>query len=176
MVEIAKAMRREPRILILDEATSSLGDAEVQRLFELVRTLRSHGTTVVVITHRMNEVWALADRMTIFRDGRTVGQHRIDQIDQRTAVNSWPGATCAPSSRRRGEAQPSRCSSCGTSSSAAGSDRGASHSTAARSSVSAASRGRGSATFSTGCMATGPAAARSCATGVACASGARATR
>ena len=91
MVEIAKAMRHEPRILILDEATSSLGDAEVQRLFELVRGLRSRGTTVVVITHRMHEVWALADRMTIFRDGRTVGQHGIDEIDQRTAVNLMAG-------------------------------------------------------------------------------------
>ena len=91
MVEIAKAMRHEPRILILDEATSSLGDAEVKRLFELVRGLRSRGTTVVVITHRMHEVWALADRMTIFRDGRTVGEHRIDGIDQRTAVNLMAG-------------------------------------------------------------------------------------
>src|SRR5579872_6544704 len=91
MVEIAKAMRHEPRILILDEASSSLGDAEVQRLFELVRGLRSRGTTVVVITHRMHEVWALADRMTIFRDGRTVGQHGIDEIDQRTAVNLMAG-------------------------------------------------------------------------------------
>ena len=63
-----------PRILILDEATSSLGGAEVERLFELVRSLRDQGTTVVVITHRMNEVWALADRMTILRDGRTVGR------------------------------------------------------------------------------------------------------
>ena len=91
MVEIAKAMRHEPRILILDEATSSLGDAEVQRLFELVRGLRANGTTVVVITHRMHEVWALADRMTIFRDGRTVAQHGIDEIDQRTAVNLMAG-------------------------------------------------------------------------------------
>ena len=91
MVEIAKAMKDEPRILILDEATSSLGDAEVQRLFELVRSLRANGTTVVVITHRMHEVWALADRMTIFRDGRTVAEHGVDEIDQRAAVNLMAG-------------------------------------------------------------------------------------
>ncbi len=91
MVEIAKAMRHEPRILILDEATSSLGDVEVQRLFELVRGLRASGTTVVVITHRMHEVWALADHLTIFRDGRTVAQHAVEEIDQRTAVNLMAG-------------------------------------------------------------------------------------
>jgi ribose transport system ATP-binding protein len=109
MVEIAKAMRHEPRILILDEATSSLGDAEVQRLFELVRTLRSHGTTVVVITHRMHEVWALADRMTIFRDGRTVGELGIDEIDQRTAVNLMAGRDVRaifPDKRQDAAAEP----------------------------------------------------------------------
>jgi ribose transport system ATP-binding protein len=80
-----------PRILILDEATSSLGDAEVDRLFELVRALRDEGTTVVVITHRMHEVWGLADSMTILRDGRTVGRYRVGEIDQRTAVSLMVG-------------------------------------------------------------------------------------
>ncbi|MFL5953295.1 MAG: sugar ABC transporter ATP-binding protein [Gaiellaceae bacterium] len=91
MVEIAKATMAGPRILILDEATSSLGGAEVNRLFELVRALRDQGTTVVVITHRMHEVWALADSMTILRDGRTVGRHRVGDIDQRQAVTLMAG-------------------------------------------------------------------------------------
>ena len=91
MVEITKASMRRPRILILDEATSSLGSAEVERLFALVRGLRDQGTTVVVITHRMGEVWALADSMTILRDGRSIGRFDIGEIDQRRAVSLMAG-------------------------------------------------------------------------------------
>lgn len=91
MVEIAKATMSRPRLLILDEATSSLADAEVSRLFELVRGLRDRGTTVVVITHRMHEVWALADSMTILRDGRTIGRYAVDEIDQERAVSLMAG-------------------------------------------------------------------------------------
>ncbi len=91
MVEIAKATLTRSRILILDEATSSLADAEVERLFELVRGLRDQGTTVVVITHRMHEVWALADTMTILRDGRTVGRYDVGDIDQHDAVSLMAG-------------------------------------------------------------------------------------
>jgi ribose transport system ATP-binding protein len=91
MVEITKASMQRPEILILDEATSSLGAAEVDRLFALVRQLRDQGTTVIVITHRMHEVWALADSMTILRDGRTIGRYGIGDIDQRRAVSLMAG-------------------------------------------------------------------------------------
>jgi ribose transport system ATP-binding protein len=91
MVEITKAWMHRPRILILDEATSSLGSAEVDRLFALVRGLRDQGTTVVVITHRMSEVWELADSMTILRDGRTIGRYDVGEIDQRRAVSLMAG-------------------------------------------------------------------------------------
>lgn len=91
MVEIAKATIRQPRILILDEATSSLGTAEVDRLFELVRTLRARGTTILVITHRMKEVWSLADSMTILRDGRTIGRYQVGDIDQQRVVSLMAG-------------------------------------------------------------------------------------
>jgi ribose transport system ATP-binding protein len=91
MVEITKASMQRPQMLILDEATSSLGGAEVERLFALVRGMRDQGTTVVVITHRMSEVWALADSMTILRDGHTIGRFGIDEIDQRKAVSLMAG-------------------------------------------------------------------------------------
>jgi ribose transport system ATP-binding protein len=91
MVEVAKATLVQPRILILDEATSSLGGAEVERLFNLVRHLRALGTTVVVITHRMSEVWAVADAMTILRDGRTVGRFEVGAISQHEAVALMAG-------------------------------------------------------------------------------------
>jgi ribose transport system ATP-binding protein len=91
MVEIAKATMTTPKILILDEATSSLGRAEVEKLFDLVRGLRDKGTTVTVITHRMHEVWALADSMTILRDGRTVDRFGINEIRPRQAVSMMAG-------------------------------------------------------------------------------------
>jgi ribose transport system ATP-binding protein len=91
MIEIAKATLVRPRILVLDEATSSLGTAEVERLFGLVRRLRQVGTTIVVITHRMGEVWALADAMTVLRDGRTVGRYEVGAISQQEAVTLMAG-------------------------------------------------------------------------------------
>lgn len=91
MVEIAKATMLRPKILVLDEATSSLGRAAVERLFALVRALRDEGTTVVFITHRMDEVWALADSLTIFRDGRTVGRFSVSEISQQEAVSLMAG-------------------------------------------------------------------------------------
>jgi ribose transport system ATP-binding protein len=109
MVEITKATMTQPQILILDEATSSLGNAEVERLFDLVRTLRDQGTTVVVITHRMREVWALADRMTILRDGRTIARHHITDIDQHEAVRLMAGRdvkAAFPAKRSSGATAP----------------------------------------------------------------------
>ena len=91
MLEVAKATVVRPRMLILDEATSSLGSAEVDRLFELVRSLSRDGTTVLVITHRMSEVWALARSTTILRDGRTVGRFAIDEISQNEAIRLMAG-------------------------------------------------------------------------------------
>ncbi|MFT4036925.1 MAG: sugar ABC transporter ATP-binding protein [Thermomicrobiales bacterium] len=73
LVEIAKALRRTPRVLILDEATSALNRRQVEQVFAVVRRLRQEGVSVVFISHRMDEVRALCDRATIFRDGQSVG-------------------------------------------------------------------------------------------------------
>ena len=73
LVEIAKALRRQPRVLILDEATSALNRRQVQQVFAVVRRLRDEGVAVVFISHRMDEVRTLCDRATIFRDGDDVG-------------------------------------------------------------------------------------------------------
>src|SRR5688500_5955479 len=69
LVEIAKALGREPKVLILDEATSALNRRQVEQVFTVVRRLRDEGVAVVFISHRMDEVRALCDRATIFRDG-----------------------------------------------------------------------------------------------------------
>ena len=72
LVEIFKALSRQPRLLILDEGTSALGRQEVERLFELLRNLAKGGTSVVFISHRMSEIREFVDRMCIFRNGRHV--------------------------------------------------------------------------------------------------------
>lgn len=73
LVEIFKALSRDPRLLILDEGTSALGRTEVERLFALLRKLKSGGTSVVFISHRMAEIREFVDRMSVFRNGALVG-------------------------------------------------------------------------------------------------------
>jgi ribose transport system ATP-binding protein len=76
MVEIAKALARKPRILILDEATSALTAADVAKVFEVLKRLRSEGLALLYISHRMNEIAELADHCTVFRNGRNVASYR----------------------------------------------------------------------------------------------------
>lgn len=71
-VEICKALSRDARILIMDEPTASLSEADVQRLFAIVRKLRERGVGIIYISHRMEEVFTLADRVTVLRDGQYV--------------------------------------------------------------------------------------------------------
>ncbi len=73
MIEIAKALAFEARIIIMDEPTSALNDSETSQLFEIVRGLRDRGCAIVFISHRMDEITRLADRITVLRDGRNVG-------------------------------------------------------------------------------------------------------
>src|SRR5690606_29539663 len=71
-VEIARALSINARILIMDEPTSSLTLAEVDELFHIVRRLRDSGTAIIFISHRLEELFQIADRVTILRDGRYV--------------------------------------------------------------------------------------------------------
>jgi rhamnose transport system ATP-binding protein len=72
LVEIAKAIGASARIVIMDEPTAALTDREVERLFEVVRRLRESGAGILYISHRLEEVFAIADRITVLRDGETV--------------------------------------------------------------------------------------------------------
>ena len=72
MVEIAKALLSEAAVVIMDEPTSALSDAEVSRLFRVIDDLKKAGTAVIYISHKMNEVFTLADRVTVLRDGQLV--------------------------------------------------------------------------------------------------------
>lgn len=72
LVEIAKALAKRPRLLILDESTSSLGDREVRILFSIVRKLKSEGVAILYISHRMHEINELADTCSVFRNGKSI--------------------------------------------------------------------------------------------------------
>lgn len=91
MVEIAKAIAQDARILILDEPTASLSRAESEHLFTLVNMLREKGTGLIYISHRMEEVWRLADRITVLRDGHTVMTTDIEHADQNDIVAKMVG-------------------------------------------------------------------------------------
>jgi ribose transport system ATP-binding protein len=73
MVEIARALSTDARILIMDEPTASLSASESEKLFEVIRKLRADGVCIIYISHRMEEVQLLADRVTVLRDGRWAG-------------------------------------------------------------------------------------------------------
>jgi ribose transport system ATP-binding protein len=100
IVEIVRAVSAKPRVLFLDEPTSSLAEAEVSWLFGLVRSLRDAGTCIVFTSHRWQEVTTLADRITVFRSGRRVATR--DRLDEQEAVRLMTGRTLAEVTRETG--------------------------------------------------------------------------
>jgi ABC-type sugar transport system ATPase subunit len=82
LVEIAKALSHDARILVLDEPTAALADAEVETLARILDKLRLRGIGMVYISHKLEEVFRLSDRITVLRDGRTVGTHRTAEMTQ----------------------------------------------------------------------------------------------
>jgi D-xylose transport system ATP-binding protein len=91
LIEIAKALSKEARILILDEPTAALTDAESDALFRVLRRLREKGIGIVYISHRLEEVFELSDRITVLRDGRTVGTTDKTAVDQRDIISRMVG-------------------------------------------------------------------------------------
>jgi ribose transport system ATP-binding protein len=82
MVAIARGVSLGAKVLVLDEPTSSLAEREVAILFELIRQLQAGGTAVVYISHRFDELYAVCDRVTVLRDGRLVGTHRLAELER----------------------------------------------------------------------------------------------
>jgi ABC-type sugar transport system ATPase subunit len=91
MVEIAKALSSEPRILILDEPSAVLAGDDLERVFKLIRSLRERGTLVIYISHRLEEVMEIADRITVIRDGRIVATVTPDATDPTELVRLMAG-------------------------------------------------------------------------------------
>ena len=80
MVEIAKALSHDSRVLIMDEPTAALNDREVDELFRIVADLKGAGVGIVYISHRMDELRRIADRVTVMRDGQHVGTHPMSEV------------------------------------------------------------------------------------------------
>ncbi len=91
MIEIAKAMLERPRILVLDEPSAVLSARDLQRLFAAIRSLRQSGATVIYVSHRLDEVFAIADRITVLKDGARVGTVRTGEVDQPGLVRMMVG-------------------------------------------------------------------------------------
>lgn len=91
LVEIARALSLESRVLIMDEPTSSLTQHETDRLYQVVRELKRNGVSVLYISHRLNEVRELADRVTVLRDGRNAGELQKVEISHESLVRLMVG-------------------------------------------------------------------------------------
>lgn len=87
IIEILKAVSTDPRILILDEATASLDSRQVSRLFELVAEWKKAGKAIIFVSHRMEEIFRIADTYTVLRNGKTVGSGVIKEVTEKELVN-----------------------------------------------------------------------------------------
>lgn len=91
LVAIARAVDVDARVLILDEPTSSLDSDEVEKLFDVMRTLRDHGVAIVFVSHFLDQVYAIADRMTILRNGKLVAERMVRDTGQLELVRLMIG-------------------------------------------------------------------------------------
>ncbi len=101
LVEIAKAMRHRPRLLVLDEPTAALGEAEARILGRRLRGLRDSGLAILYVTHLLSEVFEIADRVTVLRDGRTVLSATLGELSPREVIGAIAPRRGAAAADRR---------------------------------------------------------------------------
>jgi ribose transport system ATP-binding protein len=92
IVEILKALSTQPKIMILDEATSSLDNRQVTRLFELIAQWKAEGKAIIYISHRMGEILRISDRVTVLRNGKTISDCPTADVNERELVNLMVGS------------------------------------------------------------------------------------
>ena len=95
LVEIAKALGYDPCILVMDEPTSALSREEVARLFDIIGRLRTQGLAIVYISHHLSEVFEVADRITVLRDGQRVGTYATSEVSSRQIVEMMIGGVAS---------------------------------------------------------------------------------
>ncbi len=91
IVEILKALSTDPQIMILDESTSSLDNRQVTRLFELIADWKSEGKAIIFISHRLGEIFRIADQITVLRNGKTVGVRKNGEVTEKELVSLMVG-------------------------------------------------------------------------------------
>jgi ribose transport system ATP-binding protein len=102
LIEIARAVSLDARLVIMDEPTASLGEHEVAQLFEVIRRLKDNGVAVVYVSHKLDEVLAITDRATVLRDGRNAGNLETSSTDKESLLNLMVGnRSLTPKSRTR---------------------------------------------------------------------------
>ena len=93
MVEIAKALSADVRLIIMDEPTSSLTDTEVDKLFDIINNLKTRGVSILFVSHKINEVRRIADRVHILRDGEYIATLKKEEITEEAIIKSMVGRT-----------------------------------------------------------------------------------
>ena len=111
LVEIAAAVRQRARVLVLDEPNSAISRRESERLFDVVRQLRSEGVAVVYVSHRLSEVLDLADRITVMRDGRLVETLDNRNVTEDRLIHAMVGRDVVGARDSGGEGAAGRCES-----------------------------------------------------------------
>ena len=91
LVEIAKALSQDAQILVLDEPTAALTDAEVETLFGILKKLKERGVGMIYISHKLDEVFRISDRITVLRDGRTVGTNPTTELNEAQVIARMVG-------------------------------------------------------------------------------------
>jgi len=91
IVEIGRALAQNPDMIILDEPTAALSKREVEQFFQIINRVREQGHTVIFISHRIREILQIADRVTVLKDGRTVGTHSISDVTEDRIVEMMIG-------------------------------------------------------------------------------------
>jgi len=95
MVEIARALSHRAKILVLDEPSAVLGDTELEKLFEVIERLSKEGMSFIYISHRLNEVFEIADQVTVMRDGAVIGTDAIGHVDTNRLIRMMVGRELA---------------------------------------------------------------------------------
>ncbi|URN93383.1 MAG: sugar ABC transporter ATP-binding protein [Candidatus Pristimantibacillus lignocellulolyticus] len=91
MIEIAKALMTDAKVIVMDEPTAALTEREIQKLFEVIASLKKEGVSIVYISHRMEEIFAICDRITVMRDGKTVDTKPIPETNFDDVVKKMVG-------------------------------------------------------------------------------------
>lgn len=91
ITEIAKALREKSQILALDEPTSSLTSIEIDRLFKIIEKLKTSGTSIIYVSHRLDEVFLIADRLTVLRDGKYIGSYDVHSMNKKQLITLMVG-------------------------------------------------------------------------------------